>query len=111
MADELRRKRMLLRDAEESARLYDGRLVIRGAWTMDGAATLTDAARRLRDRAEELEWLGAGRVAAAHRPPGLRDRAEELEWLEQAGWQLEGPIHADLGRAVHPDIPTRELAD
>jgi hypothetical protein len=87
MADELRRKRMLLRDAEESARLYDGALVIRGSWTMDGAATLTDAARR------------------------LRDRAEELEWLEQAGWQLEGPIHADLGRAVHPDIPTRELAD
>lgn len=87
MGDELRLKRALLQDAEESARLYDGRLLIRGSWTMDGAATLVEAARR------------------------LRDRATELEWLAEAGWRLEAPVQGDVGKAVHPAIPVRNAPD
>src|SRR5712691_10833115 len=36
-----------------------GAITIRGQWAMDGARTLTDAARMLRDYAHELEHLRA----------------------------------------------------
>ena len=42
-----------LRDCMEEWRDY-GHLIIRAKWTMDGATTLAEAARRFRERAEEL---------------------------------------------------------
>jgi hypothetical protein len=46
---------------------------IRAKWTMDGAATLSEAARM------------------------LRDFADHLEELEREGWQLIEPVSDDYG--------------
>jgi hypothetical protein len=44
-----------------------GSLTIRGKWSMDGAATLTEAAEKLRDYAHELEHMRASGLELAHR--------------------------------------------
>lgn len=46
---------------------------IRGKWIMDGAVTLSEAARK------------------------LQDYSLELEHLERQGWQLQDPIEDDYG--------------
>jgi hypothetical protein len=47
--------------------------IIRAKWTMDGAETLSEAAKM------------------------LRDFADHLEELERKGWQLDGPVADDYG--------------
>src|SRR5438034_1322410 len=55
-----------------------GYLFIRARWTMDGARTLTDAARR------------------------IRDRAETLDHLARAGFELDQPVNDDYAFIVRP---------
>src|SRR5438105_15826872 len=55
-----------------------GYLFIRARWTMDGARTLTEAARR------------------------FRDRAETLEQLARAGFELDQPADNGFAIAVRP---------
>ena len=55
-----------------------GYLFIRARWTMDGARTLTEAARR------------------------FRDRAETLEQLARAGFELDQPAENGFAIAVRP---------
>jgi hypothetical protein len=50
-----------------------GSVTIRGKWSMEGARTLTDAARM------------------------LRDYAHELEHMRSSGLELTAPIEADYG--------------
>lgn len=66
-----------LRDRVEEWRDY-GQLVMRAKWTMDGATTLAEAARR------------------------FRERAEELEQLARAGFELEQPVCDDYAFIVRP---------
>ena len=66
-----------LRDYLEEWRDF-GYLFIRARWTMDGARTLTEAARR------------------------FRDRAETLEQLARAGFELDQPAENGFAIAVRP---------
>ena len=56
----------------------DGPEIIRAKWAMDGAATLAEAAARLRERAAELDQLHAD------------------------GWTLQQPVEDDCGFLVAP---------
>src|SRR5438445_12720062 len=62
-----------------------GYLFIRARWTMDGARTLSEAARR------------------------FRDRAETLEQLARAGFELDQPADNGFAIAIRPgeDSPMR----
>lgn len=62
-----------------------GSVTIRGKWSMEGARTLTDAARMLRDYAHELEHMRA------------------------SGLELTAPIEADYG-VVRPGGSDGEAA-
>jgi hypothetical protein len=64
-------------DIEVSESIYEcpdcGSVTIRGKWSIEGAKTLTDAARKLRDYAHELEHMRA------------------------SGLELSSPVEADYG--------------
>jgi hypothetical protein len=52
--------------------------IVRGKWLMDGASTLSEAAKK------------------------LREEAGRLEEMERIGWQLREPITEDYGFMVRP---------
>lgn len=58
---------------DDTADEEDGDDVVRARWVMDGARTLSEAARK------------------------LEAFAEELRELEESGWQLIGAVEDDLG--------------
>jgi hypothetical protein len=66
-----------LRDCMEEWHDY-GHLIVRAKWTMDGATTLAEAARRFRERAEELGQLG------------------------RAAFELDQPVNDDYAFIVRP---------
>jgi hypothetical protein len=66
-----------LRDSMDEWRDF-GYHFIRARWTMDGAASLTEAAQR------------------------FRDRAETLEQLARAGFELDQPADNGFAIAVRP---------
>ena len=57
----------------------DDREPLRGKWVMDGAATLAEAAAKLRERANELDKLAS------------------------EGWTLDGSVNDDWGFLVPPE--------
>jgi len=61
--------------------------IIRAKWTMDGAATLPEAAAKLREKAAELDRMHA------------------------EGWRLEGPVEDDYGSIYGPGSPPDEPED
>jgi len=66
-----------------------GYVLVRARWTMEGASTLLEAARR------------------------FRDRAETLECLARAGFELDRPATSGFGVIIRPgeDSPLRLVED
>ena len=64
-----------------------GSVTIRGRWSMDGARSLTDAARMLRDYAHELEHMRA------------------------SGLELASPVEADYGIVRGGGAPSDDERD
>ena len=66
-----------------------GYVLIRARWTMEGASTLAEGARR------------------------FRDRADTLELLARAGFELDRPATRGFAVAIRPgeDSPTRLVED
>jgi hypothetical protein len=65
----------LITDDEDN---IDDREIIRAKWVMDGAATLPEAAEK------------------------LRARAAELDELHKQGWRLGSPVEDDYGYLIQP---------